>query len=115
MAQLVALGRTLLSPFTGAASWYNRTAERAPFTTGVVTTGIKTSVADLFAQKVVERREDIDWKVSCLQWGGHRCIQAVSSYSGAWRNLQPPLTARSAMASSPHLASSTWAPSNTTW
>ena len=63
MAQLAALGRTLLSPFTGAASWYNRTAERAPFATGFVTTGLKTSVADLFAQKVVERREDIDWKV----------------------------------------------------
>ena len=52
MAQLAAAGRMLLSPFTGMASWYNRTAQSHPFTVGVVTTGLKTSAADVFAQKV---------------------------------------------------------------
>ena len=52
MAQLAAAGRMLLSPFTGVASWYNRTAQSYPFTVGVVTTGLKTSAADVFAQKV---------------------------------------------------------------
>lgn len=61
MAQLAAAGRMLLSPFTGMASWYNRTAQSHPFTVGVVTTGLKTSAADVFAQKVVEKREDFDW------------------------------------------------------
>ena len=49
---LLQLGRTLLSPLTGSARWYNRTAEAHPFTTGVITTGLKTSAADFFAQKV---------------------------------------------------------------
>ena len=52
MTQLLALGRTLFSPLTGAARWYNATAEAHPFTTGVITTGLKTSAADAFAQKV---------------------------------------------------------------
>ncbi|KAL4428327.1 hypothetical protein ABPG75_002416 [Micractinium tetrahymenae] len=61
MAQLVQAGRLLLSPFTSVAGWYNRTAQAYPFTVGVVTTGLKTSAADVFAQKVVEGREDFDW------------------------------------------------------
>lgn len=62
MAQIAQLGRTLLGPFASVATWYNRTAEKAPFTVGVMTTGLKTSAADLFAQKVIERREHVDWK-----------------------------------------------------
>lgn len=61
MAQLAQLGRTLLQPFTSAAAWYNTTAQSSPFKTGVLTSGFKTSAADLFAQKVIEGREDIDW------------------------------------------------------
>jgi protein Mpv17 len=61
MAQVAALGRALLAPFASAGGWYNRTAQSAPFTTGVVTTGLKTSAADAFAQKVVEGREQMDW------------------------------------------------------
>lgn len=30
--------------------------------TGVVTTVVKTSAADLFAQKIVERRDEVDWR-----------------------------------------------------
>ena len=75
MAQVVQLGRTLLSPFTSVASWYNRTAEKAPFTVGFITTGLKTSAADLFAQKVVERRDHVDWQVGLSASGAvGRCI-----------------------------------------
>lgn len=51
----------VLAPFKGAASWYNKLAMAHPMTVGVVTTGVKTSAADVFAQKVVEGREDFDW------------------------------------------------------
>lgn len=61
MSQIVAVGRSLLSPFAGVAQWYNTTAKAHPFTTGIVTTGLKTSAADLFAQKVIEGRKEIDW------------------------------------------------------
>lgn len=61
MSQLLAAGRVLVSPLTGAARWYNRTAQANPFAVGVVTTGLKTSAADWFAQKVIEKREDFDW------------------------------------------------------
>lgn len=41
---------------------YNEVAQRYPFETGVVTTVVKTSAADLFAQKVIEGRDQVDWK-----------------------------------------------------
>lgn len=69
MSQVAAAGRLLLSPFTGAATWFNSSAKAHPFLTGVVSTGLKTSAADIFAQKVVENRKDIDWTrhaVFCL-------------------------------------------------
>ena len=53
MAQLAQAGRLLLSPFTSVAGWYNRTAQANPFTVGVITTGLNTSAADVFAQKVL--------------------------------------------------------------
>lgn len=61
MSQVAAAGRLLLSPFTGAALWFNNTAKAHPFATGVLSTGLKTSAADIFAQKVIENRKDIDW------------------------------------------------------
>jgi hypothetical protein len=61
MSQVASLGRTLLSPFTGAAVWFNNTAKAHPFATGVISTGVKTAAADVFAQKVIERRENFDW------------------------------------------------------
>lgn len=33
-----------------------------PFSFGVVVSGVKTSVVDLLVQKVVERKEEVDWK-----------------------------------------------------
>ena len=39
-------------PFTALGRWYNNAAQSRPVVTAVVTTGLKTSAADLFAQKV---------------------------------------------------------------
>lgn len=49
--QLAQLGRLAMAPLT----WYNRTAQKHPFAVGVITTGLKTSAADWFAQKVRAR------------------------------------------------------------
>lgn len=40
------------NPFLQLAKAYNRTAQKSPLGTGMVTTVVKTSAADLFAQKV---------------------------------------------------------------
>ena len=45
---------------------YNEVAQKYPFETGVVTTVVKTSAADLFAQKVGTRV----WPLSAI--GGHQ-------------------------------------------
>lgn len=39
-------------PFVEIGKWYERTARKHPFAVGFVTSGIKTSLADIFAQKV---------------------------------------------------------------
>eukprot|EP01023_Acetabularia_acetabulum_P009722 TRINITY_DN1439_c0_g2_i2.p1 TRINITY_DN1439_c0_g2~~TRINITY_DN1439_c0_g2_i2.p1 ORF type:complete len:220 (-),score=22.25 TRINITY_DN1439_c0_g2_i2:249-908(-) len=49
-------------PFTSVANWYVACAKKNPFTTGMITTGLKTSAADIFAQKVIEKKETIDWR-----------------------------------------------------
>lgn len=46
------LGRLVFSPIIKLGSWYNNTAKKHPFVCGVATTGLKTSAADIFAQKV---------------------------------------------------------------
>jgi len=56
------LGRAVAKPFVSAGLQYDATARQWPLTTGIVTTVIKTSAADLIAQKVVERREKVDWR-----------------------------------------------------
>ncbi|KAG2489732.1 hypothetical protein HYH03_011839 [Edaphochlamys debaryana] len=50
------------APIMAAGKAYNDVAQRAPMYTGVVTTVVKTSAADLFAQKVVEGRDEVDWR-----------------------------------------------------
>lgn len=50
-----------MSPFIGAAVLYNKTAKSHPVATGIITSGLKTSAADLFAQKVIEKKEEFDW------------------------------------------------------
>ena len=44
-------------PFLTAGRSYNSTAQKYPFATGVVTTVVKTSAADMFAQKVRASRK----------------------------------------------------------
>eukprot|EP00240_Pyramimonas_obovata_P007979 CAMPEP_0118932806 /NCGR_PEP_ID=MMETSP1169-20130426/10630_1 /TAXON_ID=36882 /ORGANISM="Pyramimonas obovata, Strain CCMP722" /LENGTH=169 /DNA_ID=CAMNT_0006875507 /DNA_START=41 /DNA_END=547 /DNA_ORIENTATION=+ len=56
------LKNPVLAPITRVGMWYADTAKAYPFLTGFVTTGFKTSAADVFAQKVVEGRDEIDWK-----------------------------------------------------
>ncbi|KAF5841127.1 hypothetical protein DUNSADRAFT_14302 [Dunaliella salina] len=56
------LGRALAKPFVSIGLHYDAIARKKPLTTGIATTVIKTSAADLIAQKVVERREEIDWR-----------------------------------------------------
>ena len=46
------LKNPVLSPIARAGLWYSETAKAYPFFTGFVTTGLKTSAADVFAQKV---------------------------------------------------------------
>lgn len=47
-----ALESPFLAPLARFGLWYSETAKRSPFVTGFITTGLKTSAADLFAQKV---------------------------------------------------------------
>jgi hypothetical protein len=61
MSQIIAAGRTLLSPFISTGRWYNDTAKAHPLLTGIVTSGVKTSAADVFAQKVIEGKKEMDW------------------------------------------------------
>lgn len=42
----------ITSPFVRFGIMYSQAAEKRPFTVGVITTGVKTSAADLFAQMV---------------------------------------------------------------
>lgn len=51
-----------LRPFVDSAIWYSDVAKKRPFITGFITTGFKTTAADIFAQKVMERREEMDWR-----------------------------------------------------
>ena len=47
-------------PIVNFGVWYSDTAKRAPFMTGLITTGFKTTAADLFAQKVQEIKSQTD-------------------------------------------------------
>lgn len=52
----------LKTPLLRFGRLYVDTAEKHPAATGIVTTVVKTSAADLFAQKVLERKEEVDWR-----------------------------------------------------
>lgn len=49
---MASLARTLARPFVATGHWYSDAAKKRPVVTAVITTGLKTSAADLFAQKV---------------------------------------------------------------
>ncbi len=53
-----------VSRFPTASHWWSRAKEvpaKYPFSFGVVVSGVKTSAVDLMVQKIVERKEKIDW------------------------------------------------------
>eukprot|EP00775_Hariotina_reticulata_P003648 gene3648-3909_t len=62
MAALRQLFNAIKYPLVTVGRSYNEVAQKYPFQTGVITTVVKTSAADMFAQKVIEKREEMDWK-----------------------------------------------------
>jgi len=58
--------RFVFAPVIAVGSGYSALAAQAPFTTGFITTGFKTTAADAFAQLVVEKKEKIDWKRNAM-------------------------------------------------
>ncbi|KAL3147315.1 hypothetical protein ABBQ32_002800 [Trebouxia sp. C0010 RCD-2024] len=61
LRQFLRKGKQILAPATNFGQWYLATAKKHPFPTAFFTSGIKTSAADLIAQKVVEGKEEMDW------------------------------------------------------
>ena len=59
--------RVVFAPLIAFGGAYGSMAKAYPFTTGFITTGFKTTAADAFAQKVIERKEEIDWQRSFLK------------------------------------------------
>ena len=49
---MASIARSLARPFVATGHWYSDAAKKRPVVTAVITTGLKTSAADLFAQKV---------------------------------------------------------------
>jgi hypothetical protein len=58
--------RIVFAPVIAVGGAYSAVAAQAPFTTGFVTTGLKTTAADAFAQLVVEKREKMDWQRNAM-------------------------------------------------
>ena len=60
---MTSVAAKMARPFTALGRWYNNAAQSRPVVTAVVTTGLKTSAADLFAQKVRrgEREKNGGW------------------------------------------------------
>jgi len=58
--------RIVFAPLIAVGSGYSAMAAQAPFTTGFVTTGLKTTAADAFAQLVVEKKEKLDWRRNAM-------------------------------------------------
>ena len=56
----------VFAPVIFLGSAYGNVAKASPFLTGFVTTGLKTTAADAFAQKVVEKRDEIDWRRNAM-------------------------------------------------
>lgn len=58
MSRMQRLASMLMVPLKA----YDKAAKRNPASVGIVTTVLKTSAADIFAQKVIEAKEEVDWK-----------------------------------------------------
>lgn len=62
MSVILRQGKQLLNPFVRIGHAYNNAAKKNPSVVGIVTTVLKTSAADAFAQLVVEGKNEIDIK-----------------------------------------------------
>lgn len=75
----MSVARQVFLPFTSFARWYTHQAKSHPLATAILTSGIKTSAADIFAQKVVEGRDGFDYKrhalFCCFGFGYLGCVQ----------------------------------------
>jgi hypothetical protein len=58
--------KLVFAPVIFLGSAYGSIAKTSPFLTGFITTGLKTTAADAFAQKIVEKREEIDWRRNAM-------------------------------------------------
>jgi hypothetical protein len=58
--------KIVFAPVIFLGSAYGSVAKASPFVTGFATTGLKTTAADIFAQKVVEKKEEIDWRRNAM-------------------------------------------------
>jgi protein Mpv17 len=56
MATLRQLFNAIKYPLVTVGRSYNEVAQKYPFQTGVITTVVKTSAADMFAQKVMQHK-----------------------------------------------------------
>jgi hypothetical protein len=52
----------MISTFARTFSYWTQIPAKYPFAFGVGLSCVKTSFSDLLVQKVVERREEVDWK-----------------------------------------------------
>lgn len=89
------LGQLLRAPLFGLARAYNNAAVKRPFVTGIITTTLKTSAADLFAQKVIEGREEVDWRrhsVFCVFGFAYLGGFQYYLYNNLFQKLCAPLT-----------------------
>uniref|UniRef100_A0A7S0V9X4 Peroxisomal membrane protein n=1 Tax=Polytomella parva TaxID=51329 RepID=A0A7S0V9X4_9CHLO len=90
------IGNAVKAPFITVFRAYNNVAMKHPFGTGVITTGLKTSAADLFAQKVVEQKEDFDWRrhsMFCLFGFGYLGCFQYYLYNNLFARWRPAITA----------------------
>ena len=77
--------RQAVSPLVDFARWYERTARRYPFTVGLITSGIKTTVADIFAQKVSFFVCDLEYESFRICLAGHaRGVYYLVMYLAAY-------------------------------
>lgn len=74
LRQILQTGKQLLAPANNFGQWYLATAKKHPFPTAFFTSGIKTSAADLIAQKVSRKPLVCTWEalLACF----HLCISA---------------------------------------
>ncbi|KAG1676049.1 hypothetical protein FOA52_014914 [Chlamydomonas sp. UWO 241] len=95
MGVLKQVAYTLGYPFIKLGSGYNNLALKWPRSTAVVTTTLKTTGADAFAQLVVEKNEVMDWKRNAVftAFGfGYLGVWQYYLYNTLFRSWCKPIT-----------------------